>query len=117
MFNKKVAFALVSLITLSASSAMAQANDQIGIATQESNTFNYADHGNASSRTFQNIDQGLYQKKDPSYFGHGSNYSHGPDYNSQLGVATQKSDTFNYADYGDADAATYQNIDQYLYQK
>ncbi len=111
MLNKKIAFALISFVTLSASSAMAQVESQVGVISQDANTVNTAIDGTAFSNTQQKADQYMYQN-DPIYYGgYGSS-----GYDSQLGVIEQNANTVNTAHDGAAFSDTQQKAEQYLYQ-
>ncbi len=112
MLNKKIAFALISFVALSASSAMAQdANSQVGVVDQNAHTVNTAVDGIAISNTQQKANQFLNQQ-DLDYPG-----GYGPaDYNNQLGVIQQDAYTTNTAIDGAAISNTQQDAMQYLNQ-
>jgi hypothetical protein len=108
MFSKKIAFSLISFVTLSASPAMAQVGSQVGVINQDANTVNTAVNGTAISNTQQEATQFLNQY-DSSYFGV-------PGSDSQLGVIQQGADTVNTAIDGTALSNTQQEATQFLNQ-
>ena len=110
MLNRKLAFALISFVTLSASSVMAQ-DSQVGVINQDADTVNTAVGGLAISNTQQEATQFLNQYDSGYYPSHGV-----PGYDSQLGVINQDADTLNTAIDGTAISNTQQDAFQYLNQ-